>query len=780
MLLKRCYISSFGKLQNFTYDFTEGLNVIRKENGWGKSTFAAFIRAMLYGMPSLGSRAKLEDAERRKYKPWQGGNMGGYLIFEANGKEYKAERTFGAKEGEDTFRLTDLSTNLESSDFSAELGKELFGLDKEAYSRSTYLPQNKISGGGINDSIGRKLGRIAEGDEESGNFEKAYKVLDEIRKKYIPDRQKDEKGCIAELNRSVSETESRLEDCRRKEENAKPWREKERTLAAEKKECREKLLECRRELESAAGYEALLAKKRHYGELCQREERLRQQADGIKSLFRAGVPEPEELKQCRQEAEEAAELSGELRSYRMGEQEQERLKDLREMFRNGVPEERELLECRQAEKEMQECSAQAERLCVQAEREEKIAKKARRRDAVSAAVSFGAAAVFAASAAVCALTSVKLLPLFVCGAVLALAGGVCFLVFAAGSRRKQNEAQENKRQALSVLEDCDKKGRRGREILGRCGMEKNTDVTGALYLLSDCVKEYRQLSEKSGNYARSLERKRELLSRSEQLLQKYGMDGEDISGGLRLLENRVRDLKGFSQELEEAAEKRAQFERENPPEEFCSLTPPEEDCAELQRKEREITERIEALEEEEKDCRTRAEAFEEEAERDTEYEETLLQLNAELSAKKREHFFITETMKCLQTAKDSFSSRYMKGLLRSFQDYMSLLAGEDFEKSMDGRFDGVDVDTNLDIRVSAYGGGKEPGYLSTGFRDLLGLCMRFALVDALFEEEQPFLILDDPFVNLDEEKVARALRFLGEASKKYQIIYFVCHGSRCG
>lgn len=779
MLLKRCYISSFGKLQDFTYDFTGGLNVIRKENGWGKSTFAAFIRAMLYGMPSLGSRAKLEDAERRKYKPWQGGNIGGYLIFEANGKEYKAERTFGAKEGEDTFRLTDLSTNLESSDFSAELGKELFGLDKEAYSRSTYLPQNKISGGGINDSIGRKLGRIAEGDEESSNFEKAQKALDEIRKKYIPDRQKDEKGYIAELNRSISETEARLESCRRKEENARPWREKERNLAAQKRECREDLLECRRELEAAAGYEALLAKKRHYGELCQREERLRQQTDGIKSLFRAGVPEPEELKQCRREAEEAAELSGELRSYRLAEQEQERLKTLQEMFRNGVPEEEELQECRRTEKETKERSLQAEKLCGQAGQEEKSAEKARKGCVIWAAVFFAAAAAFGTGAVVSISAFENLLPFFVSGAVLAAAGGVLFLTLAAGNRRKQNAAQEKKQQALSVLEACSEEGQRGREILRRCGMEKNTDVTGAFYFLSDCVKEYRRLSEKNEKYARSLERKKELLSRSEQVLRKYGMDGEDILGELRLLENRVRDLRGFSEELAEAAEKRVQFERENPPEEFCNLTPPKEDFAELQRKEREITERIARLEEEEKDCRTRAEAFEEEAEGYTEYEETLLQLNAELSAKKREHFFIAETMKCLQTAKDSFSSRYMKGLLRSFQSYMSLLAGGDFEKSMDGRFGGVDVDTNLDIRVSAYGGGKELGYLSMGFRDLIGLCMRFALVDALFEEEQPFLILDDPFVNLDEEKVTRALRFLGEASKKYQIIYLVCHGSRC-
>lgn len=778
MLLRQCYVRSFGKLQDFTYDFTEGLNVVYKENGWGKSTFAAFIRAMLYGMPSAGSRTKLEDAERRKYRPWQGGKVGGYLIFEAGGKEYRAERTFGAKEGEDTFCLIDLSTNLESEDFSAELGKELFGLDKEAYSRSTYLPQNKISASGMNDSIGRKLGRIAEGDEESGNFDKAWKALDEIRKKYIPDRQKDEKGYVAELSRSISETEALLESCRRKEENAGPWREKERALAAEKRECREALTECRRKLEEAAGYETLLAKKRHYGELCQREERLRQQRDAVRGLFRADVPEPEQLKQCRQEAEEAAALSGELRSYRMDETEQAKWNALRGAFPYGVPEPEELQGCLRTEREIKERCVKAKELCLRAEQEESNAKKERKRCMILAAVLFAAGAVFGIGAGVGAVLSAQLPLLFVAGALIAAAGGFLFLAASARKQKKRREAAERKEQALLQLEACAGQGKRGREILRQCGIEEKEDITEALYLLSDRVRDYCRLLEKSENYERSLKRKRELLSRSRQLLQEQGREDGDIVGELHLLENRVMDLKRFSEELAEASEKREQFEQENPPEEFCNLTPPEAGFAELQRKEREITERIALLDTEEKDCRSRAEKFEEEAEGRTGYEERLLQLNVEFSEKKREHFFITETIKCLQAAKERFSSRYMRGLSAGFRKYVDLLGGEDFGKSMDGRFDGADIDTNLDIRVSACGEGKELGYLSTGFRDLLGLCMRFALVDTLFEEEQPFLILDDPFVNLDEDKLRRALDFLREASKEYQIIYLVCHSSR--
>lgn len=747
MLLKKCYISNFGKLQDFTYDFTEGLNVICEENGWGKSTFAAFIRAMLYGMPQAGSRTKLEDAERRKYKPWQGGEIGGYLVFEANGKEYKVERTFGAKEAEDTFRLIDLSTNLESSDFSAELGKELFGLDKEAYSRSTYLPQNKISDGGMNDSIGKKLGRMAEGDEENGSFDKAYEKLDELRKKYIPDRQKDEKGYVAELGRRISETESRLENCRRKEENAKPWREKERAAAEEKKSCNEALQECRVKLEAAAGYEASVAKKMHYGELCRQEEKLKQQKEGVESLLSAGVPDGEELKQCRREAEEAATLSGELRSYRMSEEEQRILDGLQSEFASDSPE---VLYRRAEEKEEKERkngkrfvrygllllllavllavgAVLSNKDVTSAEVEQALQTKSEMTSGQSGETE-GAPSYATLFYAICA--------------GMATAGGVCLMVAGLGKKRKEAQARE------------------------------------ALYRLEERIREYERLSEQSGKYRRCLERREMLLGKSESLLRRYHIETEDITGALYVLENRRRDFLHFSEELAEAVKKREQFERENSPEEFLSLLQPEESYAQLQQKERDIVRRIALLEEEEKDCRGRAELFEEEAEGYGELAEALEELKEKFAARKREHSLITETMKCLQTAKEQFSSRYMRGLQKSFQEYASVLGGDGLEKNAGGRFGGVETDINLQVQVSAYGKGKELGYFSTGMRDLIGLCMRFALVDALFEEEEPFLILDDPFVNFDEEKLERAMELLHKTGEKYQILYLVCHSSR--
>jgi uncharacterized protein YhaN len=56
--------------------------------------------------------------------------------------------------------------------------------------------------------------------------------------------------------------------------------------------------------------------------------------------------------------------------------------------------------------------------------------------------------------------------------------------------------------------------------------------------------------------------------------------------------------------------------------------------------------------------------------------------------------------------------------------------------------------------------------------------MRFALVDAMYQGEKPFLVLDDPFVNLDEDKMEKGTRLLKQISREYQILYFTCHESR--
>ena len=94
MRLLRCHIENFGVLSGFDYEFPEGLAVICRENGFGKSTLAAFLKAMFYGLPRTGAHNVTEN-ERRRFEPWQGGKFGGFLEFEYQGAAYRVTRYFG-------------------------------------------------------------------------------------------------------------------------------------------------------------------------------------------------------------------------------------------------------------------------------------------------------------------------------------------------------------------------------------------------------------------------------------------------------------------------------------------------------------------------------------------------------------------------------------------------------------------------------------------------------------------------------------------------------------
>ena len=46
------------------------------------------------------------------------------------------------------------------------------------------------------------------------------------------------------------------------------------------------------------------------------------------------------------------------------------------------------------------------------------------------------------------------------------------------------------------------------------------------------------------------------------------------------------------------------------------------------------------------------------------------------------------------------------------------------------------------------------------------------------KNEKPFVVLDDPLVNFDEDKIQLVSKLLKDISKDMQIVYFTCHESR--
>lgn len=68
-----------------------------------------------------------------------------------------------------------------------------------------------------------------------------------------------------------------------------------------------------------------------------------------------------------------------------------------------------------------------------------------------------------------------------------------------------------------------------------------------------------------------------------------------------------------------------------------------------------------------------------------------------------------------------------------------------------------------------------PDRLSCGAGGALALSLRLAMAEAYLESGPAFLMLDDPLVNLDKDRMAEAVAILRAFSEQSQVIYFTCH-----
>ncbi|HYL41487.1 MAG TPA: hypothetical protein VET90_09270, partial [Candidatus Binatus sp.] len=112
--------------------------------------------------------------------------------------------------------------------------------------------------------------------------------------------------------------------------------------------------------------------------------------------------------------------------------------------------------------------------------------------------------------------------------------------------------------------------------------------------------------------------------------------------------------------------------------------------------------------------------------------------------------------------------------IRTATRYLERRMVADLERVTEGRYRRVAVDdTDLGIRVYApeRGDWVDVSVLSQGTLDLVYLAARLGLVRLVTGDRRPPLVLDDPFVTLDDDRAKRALALLKEISTDFQVIY---------
>ena len=226
--------------------------------------------------------------------------------------------------------------------------------------------------------------------------------------------------------------------------------------------------------------------------------------------------------------------------------------------------------------------------------------------------------------------------------------------------------------------------------------------------------------------------------------------------------------------MEESERKKnilVQFESENDITEICKELP--EDLPDIDDLRDEVSELEEEIEKESEvliNFRKRLEERQEER-------DSLLGLGVKIDEDKerlaeyeKDYALMQKTLEFLTKAKNELSLKYTGPTMEGFKKYSEFFEEEDT--------DSFRIDTDLNLTKTEEGMQRRISDLSLGLQEVTDFCLRLALIDAMYQKEKPFVILDDPFVNYDESNLSGAMKVLERISEDYQIIYFTCHESR--
>lgn len=201
--------ASFGRLDNETIRFHDGLNVIYAPNESGKSTWCAFIRAMLFGIDSSERARGGVLPDRKKYAPWDGNPMEGSMEISSGRSDITlSRRTLTANAPMREFSAVYTGTAIPVEGLTgANAGRELTGVSAEVFRRSAFVGQGKadVTGGA---ELEKRINSLLSSGEEDISFSEASARLGDWQRK----RRFNSKGILPRLESQLAAEEKRLEE----------------------------------------------------------------------------------------------------------------------------------------------------------------------------------------------------------------------------------------------------------------------------------------------------------------------------------------------------------------------------------------------------------------------------------------------------------------------------------------------------------------------------------------------------------------------------------------
>ncbi len=715
--------ASFGALQNQELQLTEGLNILQAPNEGGKSTWSAFLRAMLYGIPTRERDRQGYLAEKNRYQPWSGAAMEGTVDLTWRGRDITLRRgprgnvPFGA------FAAVYTGTEEPVPGLTGEnCGETLLGVPREVFERSAFVGQGGASIDGT-PALEARIAALASSGEEDVSFSQVERQLKDWRNR----RQHNRTGLIPRLEEELAQLDGTL-----------ARQSKAHRLAEEARRERDRLEQERDRLTAEQAVHRGRAQaqlRRQYEEALAARQAAQAQVDALEAeRTRHGAPPGREA--LRRAQEELNYLNTVAANRKLAQRQAEEARQSAE-------------EARVAAEDPLFPGLTPDEAWDRAARDAEAAGQAPRPGGL-----YAAAVLWTAAAALLGLSLASVLPLppgLGLAGVCAAGGAAVLAVTAARGRAARRAAAE---------------------LLACYGAQVPEDIlTRANAYRERCV------------VAAEADKKREAVERA---LAELAAQQEALNTELLELTHTfapgVTDAFGVSAALSRALglEERlatARVRLEGAAQLAASLPRPEDGEAPEGPEPRfdpaETAARLTAAEGEL--SRLRSALAMAQGERNTLGDPDQLRIRREavleeLDRRRGEYSALTLALEELEQANAQLQARFSPALNRR--------AGEWFTRLTGGKYDQVALTRQFEALAQEAGGlsPRRALALSQGTADQLYLAVRLAVCQQVLPPDDPApLVLDDALANFDDARMALALDSLAELGRERQILLFTCH-----
>lgn len=767
MKIKKIYISAFGGLKDFTLELNDGLNVVYGNNEDGKSTVAAFIKAMFFGTGR--STKNLAESPRQKYTPWSGDTPAGRIYFENNNKNYCLEREFKKSDSTDRILLTDLDSG-KPIEIGESVGKQFFGVSSAAFERSLFIGNGDfIKDDAAASEINGKLSNIAVTGNEDVSYKKIEKNILSARTKLISKNGKS--GSYNEDLQRLDELNARL---KKADEDAKEKlrlneEETVKRVEFEKLNKEYNKLKAMRDSEQDFKNREMLTEfldtKRSLDKLNETltlkdgtviNENFAQKIEFCLNKYNTSADRIAQIEQDIESIKANVDLQGKIAP----EQAKEKIDDL-----NG---EIEKLNQEKADFEKEETALTAKITdCEQKLNYEQNRKKAFNPvflilGIVFAAVS-GAAAVMSSTV----------------GAVFSVAAAITFFVLAFVIRPKNTSGIASAQNELTALATrlADIKAQKNSTVEKTNNINADINKLSSVLQADSAVKQ--QLSQKTellqAEQQKAENAKSELLDSVSSL---GSIDNtEDVKNILNKLKQKTEQQKELKLKLKTESQFLGNIDYDEAQKKLDSLQDTDAlkgiDFVKVKADFDKISEEKSISKDGLTEIETRLKTSFRNSENPEEIRREMLSLKEKSDSKKA---FCDAADLATTVLEESFYE-----LRRGYGSELEKLTHNIFTELTDGRYNSVNVSDTLDISVEQTGvfGTRELGFLSLGTTHQAYLSLRLAIAKLISPDNSLPVFLDDSLAQYDDKRCEHAIKFLQKYCLNGQGILFTCHNSIC-